>query len=82
MQAHDDVQGARTQLQLASKALPSFIDRFFIFQAQTLTKDRRGDDSRGVSLMDYIEFQRCVWCLKKAHACKDKHCCIVQADNR
>ncbi|GBF97004.1 hypothetical protein Rsub_09801 [Raphidocelis subcapitata] len=56
IEARKDGQGARTQLQLAVKAQPSLIQRFFIYKTQDLAKKLK--ESGGLDLMGYIEFQR------------------------
>lgn len=56
--AHHDGQAARTQLQLAVKAAPSLIERYFVFATQDLSKKLK-DEGGGLDLMGYIEFQRC-----------------------
>eukprot|EP00775_Hariotina_reticulata_P009651 gene9651-9811_t len=62
-------QMARTQLQLAGKANPSMVDRYFIFVSQQVIK-KMSNENETMDLMGYVEFQRsyraCVQAHKKA----------------
>ncbi|KIY92722.1 hypothetical protein MNEG_15241, partial [Monoraphidium neglectum] len=64
--ARHDGQAARTQLQLAVKTSPSLIQRYFIFATQDVTKKLK-DESGGMDLMGYIEFQRNYRACVRAH---------------
>ncbi|KAI8474715.1 MAG: hypothetical protein J3K34DRAFT_518018 [Monoraphidium minutum] len=64
--ARHDGQAARTQLQLAVKASPSLIQRYFIFVTQDLTK-RLKDETDGLDLAGYIEFQRNYRAVVRSH---------------
>ncbi|KAI8467685.1 MAG: hypothetical protein J3K34DRAFT_523567 [Monoraphidium minutum] len=72
IEARKDGQGARTQLGLAIKASPSTIQRFFIYKTQDLAKKLK-DESGGLDLMGYIEFQR------NYRACVRSHRVALQA---
>jgi len=57
LETRKDGQAARTQVQLAQKNSPTFIDRYFIYVSQELAK-RLKNDGDTLDLMGYIEFQR------------------------
>jgi hypothetical protein len=58
IEARKDGQGARTNLQLASKNSPDLIDRYFIFASQELSKQLKSEQQGGYDLSGYVEFQR------------------------
>lgn len=57
IEVNKDGQASRTQLQLASKNNPGFIDRYFIYVSQELAKKLR-TESDGLDLLSYVEFNR------------------------
>jgi hypothetical protein len=58
IEARKDGQGARTNLQLASKNSPNLIDRYFIYASQELSKTLKSEQQGGYDLSGYVEFQR------------------------
>eukprot|EP00775_Hariotina_reticulata_P009112 gene9112-9281_t len=61
-----DGSAARSQLQLAAKATPSLLDRFFIYSSQQFLKTLK-DENEGMDLIGYVEFQRSYRGCVKAH---------------
>ena len=53
-----DTTGARTHLLLAAKEKPGRAEQYFMYSTQE-TLSRHKDDSNGMDLLGYVEFQRC-----------------------
>eukprot|EP00879_Flechtneria_rotunda_P013062 GHRR01013642.1.p1 GENE.GHRR01013642.1~~GHRR01013642.1.p1 ORF type:complete len:1083 (+),score=308.01 GHRR01013642.1:2122-5370(+) len=67
IEVRKDGQGARTQLQLAQKASPSWLDNFNVFVASELAKKLNREGDSGLDLMGYVEFQRNFRACVRAH---------------
>lgn len=57
IEVRKDGQGARTQLQLAAKNNPTFIDRYFIYVGGELAKKMK-TEGVGLDLLGYVDFRR------------------------
>eukprot|EP00775_Hariotina_reticulata_P001355 gene1355-1696_t len=60
-----DGSSARTQLQLAAKAGPNMLDRYFIYISQEAVRRIKTDN--GMDLIGYVEFQRAYRACVKVH---------------
>lgn len=57
LSARNDGQGARTQLQLAIKANPNILERYFIYVGGEMAKKVKAEGA-ALDLLGYVEFQR------------------------
>eukprot|EP00775_Hariotina_reticulata_P003514 gene3514-3784_t len=65
VEVRKDGSAARTQLQLAAKAGPNMLDRYFIYISQEVVKKIKTDN--GMDLLGYVEFQRAYRACVKVH---------------
>ncbi|KAF8055488.1 tmcC [Scenedesmus sp. PABB004] len=66
IETRKDGQAARTQLQLAAKAAPALVERYFIYVSQEVAKKLKSE-SEGLDLVGYVEFQRSYRACVRAH---------------